>query len=438
MNNWFSDFEEKSSGLALGGGGARGCYEIGMWKALQEHGLQVACVSGTSIGALVGAMYVQGSLDEMIEFVKDLKPTVIASNLFSFPESLGEAVKNRREIGSFLSRYILSGTGMDISPLKSELDKMFRYQLFENSPVNFACMTFNITEHKPIAYFKEEMNAENAENIILASASCYPAFPVLKLNGSEYIDGGYWDNVPIDLAARMGAKKILAVDVEGPGLVLPVDPNLDVFLIKPILTLGNFLDFTAKSGMQNLKAGYLEMNKLLETMCGFLYTFPAQEKNNLEFLDSYLDFMFQIWSIKISDQQLEQIEKWAIGYSKSDLSDFLRQSRGTGILIEGLAALAGVDPLKLWSVKTFMQNLMSRLAEHLQKSSRLGGLVDTAAPVTSPAQKMNAVCRSFQILKKAPEQRGGAELQSLAALYPGEVAMAWCWYFLEKVYGKYE
>lgn len=434
MNNWFLNFNEKSSGLAFGGGGARGCYEIGMWKALSEHGIQFMNVSGTSIGALVGAMYVQGALEPMIEFVKHLKPAGIASNMISFPESLGEAVKNRKEIGSFLSTYIFSGTGMDISPLKAELDKMFDYEAFAASPVNFACMTFNVTDRKPIAYFKEEMNAKNAENIILASASCYPAFPALEMEGKEYIDGGYWDNVPIDLAARMGAQKILAVDVEGPGLVLPVDPGLDVFLIKPIAPLGNFLDFSAASGMKNLTAGYLEMNKLLETLCGYLFTFPQSEKNNLEFLDSYLDFMFQIWSIKISADQMEQIEKWAFGNSKSDLSAYLKQNRGYGLLMEGLAHLAGVDPFRTWTVREFMADLMTKLNAQAKTAASLTKLAEST--IQTPTEKMNAICLCYRVLLKDPDQRGGTELQSLAAIYPGEVVMAWCWYFLEKVYGK--
>lgn len=65
---------------------------------------------------------------------------------------------------------------------------------FRASPTNFACMTFNLSTKRPEAYFKNEMNEENAQNIILASASCYPAFPVMKMNDQEYIDGGYWDN----------------------------------------------------------------------------------------------------------------------------------------------------------------------------------------------------------------------------------------------------
>lgn len=51
------------------------------------------------------------------------------------------------------------------------------------------------------------MTAENSVDILLASASCYPAFPMMVMNGDDYIDGGYADNVPVDLALKMGAKR---------------------------------------------------------------------------------------------------------------------------------------------------------------------------------------------------------------------------------------
>ena len=57
MKKWFDDFKTKKTGLVLGGGGARGCYEIGAWKALDEAGIHFDVVAGTSIGALVGAIY---------------------------------------------------------------------------------------------------------------------------------------------------------------------------------------------------------------------------------------------------------------------------------------------------------------------------------------------------------------------------------------------
>ncbi|MBF0578876.1 patatin-like phospholipase family protein [Erysipelotrichaceae bacterium RD49] len=434
MNIWFHDLGQIPNGLALGGGGARGCYEIGLWKALEEAGIQFDCAAGTSIGALVGAMYVQQSLAPMIHFVETLKPTKIAEDLFAFPETLGQWVSNRKEISSFLSKYILSRSGMDISPLKTVLDEMFNYDKFKDSSIGYACMTFNITKRAPEAYFKSEMNAENAENIILASASCYPAFPVMKMNDQEYIDGGYWDNVPIDLAARMNAEKILAVDVQGPGVVLPVNPKLDVFTMKPILPLGNFLDFTSESCTQNLEAGYLETRKLLGSLCGAVYSFEENDVQALAFMDGYINFMFQIHHIQISDAEIERIEKWACQTTPSDLSKALFAGRQTGLLVECLAYLIGMNAYQVWSLAGFLKALCISLAALQAKTKDMGNLAKTA--LKKRLDKTSAVCLFHWMLTRVPLEKAKSELRTFAALYPGEIALAWTWYFLENVYGR--
>ena len=54
---------EKIRGLVLGGGGARGCYEVGAWQAFIDSKIEFDCVAGTSIGAIVGAIYVQQTIE---------------------------------------------------------------------------------------------------------------------------------------------------------------------------------------------------------------------------------------------------------------------------------------------------------------------------------------------------------------------------------------
>lgn len=435
MNTWFNSLSSQPNGLVLGGGGARGFYQVGAWKAFTEQKIVFERVAGTSIGALVGAMYVQQSLNEMIHLVQTIHPTEIAADLFAFPETLGAWVRNRREIGSFLQKYILSREGMDISPLKDVIDEMFRYPVFHHSPINYACMTFNLTKKEPEAYFKSEMTQENAQDIILASASCYPAFPVLKMNGNDYIDGGYWDNVPIDLAARMGARKILAIDVEGPGVILPQkNQSLDVFEIKPVLPLGNFLDFTREACMKNLQAGYLETNRLLGIQCGFLFSFPAEDQSQLAVIDGYLQFMFQIHHIVISQKNLEAVAQWADGFHSSDLSRVLMKNRREGILLESLAFLVGVDPYRLWSFQAFMQELEMRLRDLQKKYSRVQDYISAIG--RGELDKAGAVCVMVSILERSPIDKAKSELTPLSAVYPAEAALAWTWYFLERVGGK--
>lgn len=428
--NWL-EHPEARKGLALGGGGARGCYEIGFWKAMDENGIHFDAVAGTSIGALVGAMYVQGALQPMLDFVEHLEPVDIAEDLFAFPETLSKWIKNRKEISSFLQKYIFSRSGMDISPLRATIDSMFDYEKFAASSIDYGCMTFNLTERRPVAYKKAEMNEMNAKDIILASASCYPAFPVLEMNGKQYIDGGYYDNVPIDLVADENCRQILAIDVEGPGLVRPVDPSLDVFEIKPLLPLMNFLDFTAASGMKNLQAGYLETLKLLEKRAGAIYTFPKEQEEMLEFLSGYLEFRFRLEKIPVDEVWLDTIARWGVGMSKSDLSNLFFEKASFGLLTEVLAFIVGIDAYRQWDVMEFLAALTRRLHElHLNEKEvrkMLGQIARRSIDRTT------AICFFHWMIRRSDDPGVYTRLQAAAAVYPSEVVLAWTWFFLEEL-----
>lgn len=422
---------ESSKGLALGGGGARGCYEIGFWKAMDENGIHFDAVAGTSIGALVGAFYVQDSLQVMLDFVEHLEPVAIAKDLFAFPETLSTWIENRKEISSFLQKYIFSHTGMDISPLKTTIDSMFDYQAFQKSPTDFACMTYNLSTLKPVAYHKEDMNEKNASDVILASASCYPAFPVLEMNGEHYVDGGYADNVPIDLVAKYDCSHILAIDVEGPGVVKPIDSKLDVFMVKPILPLMNFLDFTSTSAMKNLHAGYYETLKLLQKRAGAIYTFDLKDQDLLDLINGYLRFCFDIEGIQIDFDRFDSIARSTLGSSKSNLSDTLFHRASYNLLVEALAYQLGIDAYQEWDAHNFLLELMNCFKAFELAKDQIGEMINQLAKRN--ISRVNAICLFQWILCREGSIAARNKLQTFAYIYPNEVILAWTWHFLEQL-----
>lgn len=423
--------DEIRKGLALGGGGARGCYEIGFWKAIDEMQIHFDAVAGTSIGALVGAFYVQDRLDLMLDFVEHIEPVAIAKDLFAFPETLSTWIKNRKEISSFLQKYIFSRSGMDISPLKATIDALYDHQAFKQSPIDFACMTFNITTLKPVAYQKADMNEENAKEILIASASCYPAFPVLEMNGEQYIDGGYADNVPVDLAAQFDCSHVFAIDVEGPGIVRSVDPKLNVFMMKSILPLMNFLDFTAASALKNLQVGYLETLKLFQMRTGAIYTFPIASQNILDLLSGYLKFCFELEGVNIDFERLGRIARGTVGNSRSDLSDTLFERASYSLLVEVLAYLFEMNAYQEWDALDFLTELFKKLKENELSQDQIGEMINQLSKRN--ISRINAICIFRWLMQREGDFEARSKLQAFASVYPNEIVLAWAWNFLGRL-----
>ena len=72
-------------------------------------------------------------------------------------------------------------------------------------------MTYNVSKMQAQPFYKKDISREQAVSIIMASASCFPAFPMMDIDGQKYIDGGYADNVPISLIKEMNADKIIVI-----------------------------------------------------------------------------------------------------------------------------------------------------------------------------------------------------------------------------------
>ena len=130
-------------GLVLAGGGVRGAYQIGVWKALKELKIKVSVVSGVSIGAVNGALFVQGSktkaerlwnkiaIDDIISLPKEMEND---ENLFK--------VKNLMKI----AKEIYSNNGLDMSPLENLLNEIVDEGKIRNSEIDFGIATFSLSE----------------------------------------------------------------------------------------------------------------------------------------------------------------------------------------------------------------------------------------------------------------------------------------------------
>lgn len=264
----------KDYGLVLEGGGAKGAYQIGAWRALRENGVKIKGVSGTSVGALNGGMVCMEDVDHAYEIWENISYSKIMdvddqmmNELFSgdlkkinFLEILKNGFK------------ILGDRGFDVSPLRELIAKATDEEKIRKSPMEFYVTTFSITDRKPLDVDVKALPEGQISEMLLASAY-FPAFKTEKIHGKVYTDGGVTDRVPTDCLIKRGYKDIIVLRINGFGVEKPIKIPEDVRVINisPEVNLGGVLEFDAKKSKRNLKLGYYDAIRMLYGLEGIRY-----------------------------------------------------------------------------------------------------------------------------------------------------------------------
>ena len=266
--------------VVLGGGGVKGAYQAGMWRAMQECGVEYDIVTGTSIGALNGVLMAQGSLEECLNMWENIKQDDIMKGLWDI-ESFS---KNNQKLNwDTILRDPLETVGIDISPLENLVKTMLNEEKLRSSKVDFGLATVQIPNMKLLTISKKDIPDGALADYLLASCAVFPLFKVRQIGNDSYIDGGYRDNLPISLAIRMGATEIIAIDLEAPGLYpRPRNWGVPVRYIRSYWPLGSFLKFDSEQILRDLKLGYLDGLKAFCGYEGYAYTFYKGEAQKLK------------------------------------------------------------------------------------------------------------------------------------------------------------
>ena len=255
--------------IVLAGGGSRGAYQMGVWKALREMGQGYDIVTGTSVGALNGAMMVQGDYERALEAWETLSPETVVGEL-------GEETKGMSdwELNKTFAKEVLEKGGADITRLESFIESMVDEEKFRQSSVDFALVTVEYPSLKPLELQKKDIPQGMLQEYLLASAACFPAFQTKEIEGKKYMDGGYHDNMPVNLAISMGADDIIAVDLESVGVVRKLKKMPQkLTMIRSLWPLGSFLKFESDLAQRNIRLGCLDTKKVFGEVDGQLYAF---------------------------------------------------------------------------------------------------------------------------------------------------------------------
>ena len=249
--------------LVLAGGGARGSYQIGVWKALRELNIEIDMVIGTSVGSINGAAFVCGAFEQ----AEYLWKTLDMPTLFDITYD-----KEDGEPGSVeYIESILKNKGLDTSTLKSYLEQVIDEEVLRNSPVDYALVTFSLTKMKPVILFKKDIPEGKVIDFILAS-SAVPGFKKQEIDGQLYIDGGIYYNLPVNVLIEHGYKNIIAVSNAAIGVYRRVQQSdAKILYIENQQIEGGILEFDPELAARNMLLGYLDGMKAFGKFIGKNY-----------------------------------------------------------------------------------------------------------------------------------------------------------------------
>ena len=263
-----------SYGLVLAGGGAKGAYQIGAWKALKEMGITFNAIAGTSIGSINGALiaaddyesahqlWLNISIDKGLRINEELPDP---ENLFS-----------KKNWGT-LFREVIKNGGLDASPAAEFVSQYVDEAKVRENSIPFFVVTVQMTQGvTPREISIDEIPEGKLTDYLMASSNI-PLAVGIGPEGEKYLDGGVYDNIPIMTLKKRGYNKIIILDIsnlKGVGHTMNTI-NSQVIHIKPYNTdmLGGFMDLDAEAVEKRIQLGYFDAKKAFSHLLGNIYYF---------------------------------------------------------------------------------------------------------------------------------------------------------------------
>ena len=303
----------KEYGIVLEGGGARGAYQIGAWKALKEAGIRIKGISGASVGALNGALMCMDDLEKaehIWENISYSKVMDVDDGIMEKMMSLNLKTEDFQEIAGAIKR-IFADKGLDVTPLRNLITETVDEEKIRNSPRDLFVVTYSLSDMKKMLIDVKALPEGQIGDMLLASAYFF-AFKNEKLGGKRYMDGGSVDNVPVEPLLDAGYKDIIILRIYGIGRdserFLEIPEDTSVYRIAPRQDLGGILDFNKKKAKKNMLLGYYDAQRMLYGLWGRHYYIDAPGSEAY-----YFDRMLsELELLKLYIRPVLEEETWSI------------------------------------------------------------------------------------------------------------------------------
>jgi NTE family protein len=261
--------------LVLAGGGGKGAYHIGVWKALREFGVDknISAVAGTSVGSLNAALFMQGDYDlaEKIwltlshDKLLTVSPNKIVTTLvglgfgsiFSMSQILGFATM-------FSQHGVFSRDGM-----KQIINDNLNSEYISSSNITGFATCCELPFFSTTYFSLNNCSSNRLQSILLASSALPIIYGAEEIDGNKYVDGGLRDNLPIKPLYDEGYRQIIVVHLNREDTIEHSSfPEANIIEILPTNHQGDFingtLDFSPEGAAKRIQEGYTDTVKIFK------------------------------------------------------------------------------------------------------------------------------------------------------------------------------
>ena len=279
---------DREYGIVLEGGGAKGAYQVGAWRALREAGVKIRGAAGTSVGALTGALICMDDFQK----AEHIWENISYSRVMDVDDQLMDQLKKfsirnlssltSLNVGELISgaKRLLKDGGFDIAPLKGLIDDVVDEEKIRSSDRELYVVTYSLSDRQPLIANVKEAPEGTISDMLMASAYLI-GFRQEKLGGKYYMDGGGINNVPVDVLIDKGYKDIIVLRIYGYGIdtekKLEIPEDVSIYHVAPRQDLGGILEFDRKRARRNMLLGYFDSKRMLYGLAGRVYYINAPE-----------------------------------------------------------------------------------------------------------------------------------------------------------------
>lgn len=262
-------------GIVLQGGGAKGAYEAGAIRALDQKRIKFDCACGTSIGAINAAFYATRNLSGMYHLWQKTDSEELFGIDGRILDNLHNGTITAKDIKKGISSIvkIIKNNGVDTTKIKDILAKNINPDRFMRSRIDFAMNTYNLSDMKPVEVFKKDIPKEKLIEYILSSAYL-PFFKFEKIiDDKYYMDGGIYSDCPVDMLIDAGYDEIYVIKAWQSKIKYQNKKGVKVHVITPRENLGSIVRFTPNASEYRMNLGYYDTLKYLYNLDGNKYYF---------------------------------------------------------------------------------------------------------------------------------------------------------------------